>query len=167
MARKYLFGAKAREDLWLREKHNAQLEGRGDHPICNLCGRPVLPTDAWDESHDPAKPACFGGRRVGVAHMRCNREHGARVVVPAKAKSDRVRRFHIGAAGPGLGRHPMQGGRRSAVSKTVSGRVVQRLSLSEKLAAMRAKRAIGGDIQEVDPAFDAPPVASQVDGGAS
>ncbi|NWG26143.1 MAG: hypothetical protein HXY30_17295 [Pseudorhodoplanes sp.] len=163
MARKYLFGSKQREDLWLREKHNAQLSGRGDLPICNLCDLPVRKTDAWDESHDPGRAKAFGGKRTAIAHRLCNHLHGAQVVTPAIAKSNKVRRRDIGAAGPGLGRHPMPGGRRSRLSKSFSHGVVPRLTLSEKLAVMRAKRAIGGDIPE----FDAPPVALPDTGGAS
>ncbi|MCC6172036.1 MAG: hypothetical protein IT481_08405 [Gammaproteobacteria bacterium] len=131
-----------RQALWQREAMNAYLAGHGYQPICNLCGLPVITGDAWDESHDPAKPKCFGGERVGVAHRRCNREHGAQVVVPVRAKSDRVRARHTGADGPGLGRHPMRAGRRSRESKTFHHGLQRRLTLAQKLARMRAARAI-------------------------
>jgi hypothetical protein len=151
MPRNYLFGSKKREALWLREKHNAQLEGRGDHPICNLCGEPVTldqaKRDGWHESHDPAKPKCFGGKSVGVAHVACNLKHGREVVVPMLAKSNRVIAMHTGSKGPGRGRHPMPHGRLMATSRTIGGKVKPRQTLSEKIAAMREKRLIVADDQ--------------------
>jgi len=141
-----LFGSKRRETLWLREKHAAYVAGRGRLPICNLCGLPVAQTDAWDESHHREKPRAFGGGRglehVGIAHHRCNHEHGAKVVTPAKAKADRVRRFHIGAGGPGLGKARMRGGRRSGERKTFGHGVVRRQSAAERHAAMRERLAL-------------------------
>ena len=149
MARKRLSPTK-REALWDREAKLACAAGRGPDPICNRCDLAVTPGQDWDESHEPVA-AAFGGHETGVAHRRCNREHGARVVWPAVAKSDRVRRFHIGAAGPGRGRHPMRAGRRSGERKTFRYGVVPRLTLTEQLARMREKRAIA----------PAPPSASE------
>ena len=142
MAYRPRFNSKRREQLWQREKHAAFLAGRGDLPICNICSLPVLETDAWDESHDPAKAKAFGGRAVGIAHHRCNHHHGAAVVTPAIAKSNRVRRKHIGAAGPGLGKSPMRGGRRDRIKKTMRGEVVLRLTGAERHALMMAAREI-------------------------
>jgi hypothetical protein len=139
---RYRFNSRQREALWCEQSLAAWKAGRGRDPICNLCDLPVTPTDAWDESHDPARARAFGGTRTGVAHRRCNREHGAQVVVPALAKSDRVRARHIGAAGPGLGKRPMPAGRRTRISKTFRHGVVARTTLAQKLAAMRASRAI-------------------------
>lgn len=134
--------ATARTKLWKREALNAYLDGRGRFPICNLCDLPVAPGHDWDESHAPEKPRCFGGTRTGVAHLRCNRDHGAKVVVPAFAESNRKQRQHIGAAGPGLGKSPMRAGRRSSVKKTFRHGVVPRLSGVQEHARVMAGRAI-------------------------
>ena len=133
------FNSLRREALWFAERLRARNAGRGGLPICNICDLPVAEIDAWDESHHPAHPKVFGGRSVGIAHHRCNLEHGAKMVTPAKAKADRVRRFHIGAAGPGLGRFPMRGGRRDRIRKTMNRGVVERLSSGERHAATLAE----------------------------
>jgi 5-methylcytosine-specific restriction protein A len=100
---------------------------RGDKPFpdCNICGQPVDGTrQAWDESHDPdGPPHCFGGTETGVAHRRCNRRHGAQVVVPMDAKATRVRQKSIGAF---VTRYKLPGGRDSDRKRTVDGRVVPR-----------------------------------------
>lgn len=142
MTRRCLFGSKQREAVWSVECERAQAVGRGDVPICNLCDLPVLPTDRWDRSHVPERPRSFGGKQVGVAHERCNREHGAQVVVPALARANRLRWRAIGAAGPGLGRYPMPGGVRSKLSKTFNKGVVLRLTLAQRHAATMRRRAI-------------------------
>jgi|SRR5579862_986868 len=139
------FNSKRRETAWQGAKVAAYLAGLGSSPICNLCGLPVFETDDWDESHDPAKPKCFGGRDTGVAHRRCNRDHGAQVVVPAKAKSDRVRRRHIGAFKPGMGKNALPAGRRSTLTKTFHHGVQPRLTGAEKHALMMAARTIAAD----------------------
>jgi len=136
------FNAKRREVVWQREKFAAYQAGRGAQPICNLCNLPVFESDDWDESHQPGRAKTFGGHATGVAHRLCNHLHGAQVVTPAKAKSDRVRRFYIGASGPGRGRYPMRGGRRDRIKKTMRGEVVPRLTLAERHAAMMAAREI-------------------------
>jgi len=136
------FNSKRREQLWQREKFAAHQAGRGVCPLCNLCGLPVFESDDWDISHHPDRAKVFGGRAVGIAHRLCNHLHGAQVVMPEKAKSDRVRRFHIGASGPGRGRHPMPGGRRDRISKTMRGEVVPRLSSGQKHKRMMAAREI-------------------------
>jgi len=79
---------------------------------------------------------------LGVAHRRCNLEDGAQVVTPAKAKADRVRRKHIGAQKPGMGRFAMRGGRRSSERKTIAGEVVRRTTGAERHAAMIASRTL-------------------------
>ncbi|HEY7245043.1 MAG TPA: hypothetical protein VH678_14305 [Xanthobacteraceae bacterium] len=131
-----------RAAIWHRERMNAYLAGLGENPICNLCDAPVLKCEAWDVSHAPERPRSFGGNRVGVAHLDCNRRHGVAVVTPAFAKSERVRQFDIGARGPGLSKHPLPAGRRSTLSKTFANGVVPRLTLAEKIARMRERRAI-------------------------
>ena len=140
-----MFNSRMREALWLREKNKAYLAGRGKLPICNICDLPVCEQDAWDESHNPAKAKAFGGKATGIAHRLCNRQHGAAVVTPAVAKSNRVRRFHIGASGPGLGRYTMSGGRWSPLTKTFRHGVQLRLTGAERHALTMAKRAIVPD----------------------
>jgi hypothetical protein len=138
----YRFNSKRRENAWYAAKAAARVAGLGSNPICNLCSRPVLETDAWDESHDPGKAKVFGGKETGVAHRRCNHDHGAKVVTPMKAKADRVRRRHIGASGPGLGKSPMRGGRRDNFKITMGGGRKPRLTGAERHAAMVAKLAL-------------------------
>lgn len=123
----------AREKLWDRES-----QGR-DHCVCNLCGLPVRKGDAWDESHEGA-PAALGGRRTGVAHRRCNREHGARIVTPMVAKAKRTRQKHIGAW---RSARPLPGGRGSRVSKKMDGSVVRRMTQGEKLRETLERRRVG------------------------
>lgn len=86
---------KQREQLWDQEVEKALVTGRGDCPICNLCDTPVQIGQPWDESHIGA-PAALGGDTVGIAHRKCNRDHGAKVVTPFVAKAKRMRRRHIG-----------------------------------------------------------------------
>jgi len=141
MAYKPRFSSKKRDDLWSRECLAAHVAGRGQLPICNLCDLPVTPGQAWDESHDGA-PKTFGGKSTGIAHHRCNHQHGVQIVVPAAAKAKRVHRKHIGVTGPGLGPHPMRAGRRSDITKTMNHGLQPRLSLSQKLAQTLRKRQI-------------------------
>lgn len=133
-----------RRALWQAECLRAYKAERSDGSfcICNLCDTPVLKTDDWDESHAPERPKSFGGKSVGIAHRRCNRDHGSQVVTPAVAKSDRIRDRHIGALRHGMGKYPMRAGRRSNVKRTVGGRVVRRLTLREKEARFQARRGI-------------------------
>lgn len=142
MSIRYQFGSRHRDYLYSECKAEAQLAGLGDWPVCNICHQPVLPTDAWDESHAPEHPKALGGRSKAIAHMTCNRDHGARVVVPLLAKVKRVRDKYLGIKGPGLGRHPMQGGRRSDLSRSLRGEVRQRLTLAQKHAQFKQRRAI-------------------------
>ena len=65
--------------------------------------------------------------------------------MPALAKSNRVRKFHLGLKGPGLGRFPMRGGRRMRETKTFNRGVQKRMTLGEKIVAMRAKRSLFGE----------------------
>lgn len=139
--RKSMFGSRQREAIWCREATNAYIDGRGHFPICNICDQPVHPQEDWDISHDGV-PRAFGGKLKGVGHRDCNRRHGSEVVVPFIAKTNAMHDKHIGVRGPGLGRHPMRAGRRSHESKTFEGGLVARLTLSEKIARMRARRAV-------------------------
>jgi hypothetical protein len=127
-----------RECLWLK------CQDASGRVWCNLCGLEVASGSAWDESHIGA-PRALKGRTVGIAHRLCNREHGRKVVVPMVAKAKRQWRNHNGITGPGLGCHPLPAGRRSGVSKKISGEVIARQSQSEKHRAAMAKRYGGGE----------------------
>lgn len=142
MAYKHRFNSKRREDVWNAARTAARQAGLGPQPICNLCNLPVRDSDDWDDSHDPSKPKCFGGRETGVAHRACNHDHGAKVVTPIKAKADRVRRKHIGAARKGTGPSPMPGGHRSNFKIAIGGGRKPRLTVAEALAATRERLAL-------------------------
>lgn len=106
--------------------------GENEFPFCNLCELPVLPGQDWDESHIGA-PKALGGRATGVAHRRCNRQHGSKVVTPMVAKVKRIRRKHFGITAPGMGQRRMAAGRHSKVSKTIRNGLVTRRTLGQKL----------------------------------
>lgn len=159
MAYRPMFGSKHREDLWLRCKYEAQFAGRGDLPICPHCNLPVQATEGWHECH-VGRAKSNKGKSTRVGHAACNLKDAREVVVPNNAKADRQRAFHEGRKGPGLGRYPMRGGRRSGETKTFQHGVARRRTLAEKLAAMRAKRAIGEDGEDDASHVDRiPPVA--------
>lgn len=143
MARR-MFNSKRRETIWLRARFDAAQASRGPLPICNICDLPVLETDDWDESHHLHKPRAFGGgdgvEHVGVAHHLCNLRHGAEVVTPAVAKSNRIRRKHIGAQKPGMGRHAMRGGRRAPFKIAIGGGTKPRLTNAERHRAFIERR---------------------------
>lgn len=105
-----------------REELYDRCRGENTFPICNLCPLPILPGQEWDESHIGA-PAALGGTETGVAHRKCNRDHGAKVVTPMVAKAKRGRQKFIGAWVP---QTPMRGGRSDSIKRTMSGRVVPR-----------------------------------------
>jgi len=117
---------KAREALYQRECEKARAAGLGDYPICNLCGFPVLPGRLWDESHDPALPRARGGTETAIAHRKCNRRHGAEVVVPTLAKTKRQWRDHRGIADLGIEPTRLPGGRDDRLKKKLTGEVVVR-----------------------------------------
>lgn len=133
---------RARADLWSRE---AALHPDG-FPRCNICGGAVQPGQAWDESHDPnGTPAAWGGTETGIAHAKCNRDHGAKIVGPMVAKAKRRHKKHIGSHGPGRGTKPLPCGRLSRLSKTFSNGVVVRRSQAEKLRETLARRGFTTD----------------------
>lgn len=115
--------ARQREQLYDREAKAARTSGLGEYPICNLCDCPVGPGQAWDESHVGA-PKALGGTDTGLAHRRCNREHGARIVTPMVAKTKRSRQKHIGARLRSA--RPLPGGRDSNIKITINGGPVDR-----------------------------------------
>ena len=134
------FGTKQRDALYSREATAAHKAGRGRYPICPHCDLPVEPGQPWDEVHVGA-PKCFGGKDTGVGHRECNQRDNNENVTPAAAKAERVRKFYLGITGPGLGRCPMDGGRRSSVTRTMTHGVRPRLTQAQKLAATLARRS--------------------------
>jgi hypothetical protein len=142
MAYKPKFGTRRRESLYQREQLAAHKAGLGKFPICVHCNLPVTPDQSWDEAHIDV-PKCLGGKSVGVGHRLCNRLDNNEVVTPMAAKVRRKRLRHLGVTGPGLGKHPLPAGRRSKVSKTINNGVQPRLTLGERLAALKARRSFG------------------------
>lgn len=112
-----------REELYERERQKAIAAGRGEFPICNICDCAIMVCQTWDESHHPAFPHALGGTDTGVAHERCNRRHGAEVVVPQVARANRqfkmARDLH-------RSRNPLPGGRDDPRRRTMAGQVVNR-----------------------------------------
>lgn len=139
MATRWQFGSRHRDNLYGDAKVAAHLAGRGEHPICPHCDLPVTPGQAWDEVHVTV-PRCFGGKSKTVGHRRCNQLDNNQVVTPAAAKANEVRKRHLGITGPGLGRNPMRGGRRSRERKTMGHGVQPRLTGRQKHAAFLRKR---------------------------
>lgn len=114
----------AREQLYDSEAAKARINQRGELPICNICDTPIDGVrSAWDVSHDPAIPGWLGGAVTGIAHRRCNREHNAAHDTPLFAKTNRVRRRHIGAT---VAQQPVPGGRDDKLKRKFNGQVVQR-----------------------------------------
>lgn len=134
------FGTKRRDELYSREATAAFKADRGRFPICPHCDLPVEPGQLWDESHVTV-PRAFGGKDTAVGHRECNQLDNNEVVTPLAAKAERVRKLHLGITGPGLGRYPMDGGRRSGVTKTIRGGVKPRETQAQKLAATLARRS--------------------------
>jgi len=134
MAYKPLFGSKLREQVWQLECLAAHKAGRGQHPICPHCDRPVTPDQAWDRVHITV-PRAFGGKSVGVGHCLCNQRDNNEVVTPTAAKAKRVHQKFVGIKGPGLGRSPMRCGRRSQLRKTMQHGVQPRTTLAQRHAA--------------------------------
>nr|WP_311538601.1 hypothetical protein [uncultured Bradyrhizobium sp.] len=139
MAYQAKFGSKARDYLYSRERNYSQLNGLGDFPVCPHCSLPVTPDQAWDEVHVDV-PRAFGGKSTAVGHRRCNQLDNNQVVTPAVAKAEEVRKKFVGIKGPGLGRHPMRGGRRSLERRTMRGQVVPRKSLAQQHRELMALR---------------------------
>jgi len=115
----------SRQKAWDREVARSKELGLGELPICNLCGCPVGIGQAWDESHDPLKARAQGGTDTGVAHRKCNRDHGAQIVTPQIAKEKRIRARHTGAY---RSLKPLPCGRHSQFKKRMDGTVVDRFT---------------------------------------
>jgi len=117
--------SKQRETLFDQETAKARSMGLGDHPICNICGDPIVEfRERWHESHDPHLPHALGGSVTGIAHERCNLEHNWRIDTPLVAKNKRIRQRYIGAKAPS--RRPLPGGRNSAYKIKIGGGVEPR-----------------------------------------
>lgn len=112
---------KERRALYFSAVEEATKLGR-EHPACNLCPHPIKPGDSWDVSHEGA-PAALNGTRVGLAHRRCNRIHGATVVTPMVAKAKRTGDKFLDIK---RSRHPLPGGRDDRVKRTISGMLIDR-----------------------------------------
>lgn len=112
---------KQRRALYFTALDAAKAQGQ-DHPSCNLCPHPIRPGESWDVSHEGA-PAALGGTVVGLAHKRCNRIHGAKVVTPMVAKAKRAAVKFLDIKRPS---RPLPGGRDDRVKRTISGMVIDR-----------------------------------------
>lgn len=110
---------------------------------CNLCGNRVLPGEAWAESHIGI-PAAFDGNVVGIAHKCCNEIDNNKFVTPFVAKTKRMRRKHIGADRPGLGKHKLPGSRSDPFKIMIGGGTKPRLGRGGEHRQMMARRQIGG-----------------------
>lgn len=114
---------KQREELWQHEAAKAIADGRGEHPICNLCDQPIAPGTDWDDSHDKHKPHWLGGEPDGIAHRRCNRLHNYTHDTPLYARSERIYKRHMDFK---RSRFPLPGGRDDPRKRTIGGLVVER-----------------------------------------
>ncbi len=87
--------------------------------ICQITGRKIMPGDKWDCDH--IRAICNGGENrefnlqpaIPKAHRKKTRED-----VAFKAKSDRIRKKHLGISKP---KRPMPGSRASGWIKPVHG----------------------------------------------
>ena len=114
---------KQREALYADECHKALKSGRGEHPICKLCDRPITPGALWDINHQSHKPKWLGGAVDGISHRRCNRRHNNKVDTPLFAKNERMRRKHLDLPRTA---NPIAGGREDRLRKKLNGDVVAR-----------------------------------------
>jgi hypothetical protein len=127
-----------REKLWDSEQVRAVANRRGPYPICNLCDCPIGPGQDWDESHI-GRPKALGGKLVGCAHRRCNREDGAKVVTPFVAKAKRMAWADKRCT---RSDDPLPCGRKSQWSKTMRHGIVRRKTQGQKLAETLERRRI-------------------------
>ena len=121
MTRRPRLSTTHRRALYNSAVEAAKAAGR-EHPACNLCPHPILPGEFWDVSHEGV-PAALGGTVVNLAHRRCNRIHGATVVVPMVAKAKRTGDKFRDIK---RSRNPIPGGRDDPRKRTMGGEVVNR-----------------------------------------
>ncbi len=114
---------KQREELWQAEAQKAVDAGVGEFPVCNICGFSILPGRKFDASHDPTKPRWLGGLITGIAHEKCNRDHGAKIDLPLFARNERIRKRHMDFT---RSRTPMPGGRDDKLKRKLNGLTVVR-----------------------------------------
>ena len=124
-----------RRRLQIFEAHNG---------ICHICRQPIQPGQRWEISHPI--PIALGGadddtNRAPAHKHPCHSTVTAARDIPAIAKAVRVRAKHIGAY---RSSKPLPAGRDSRWSKKISGEVVARTTLAQKLETMRAKREVRG-----------------------
>lgn len=109
---------------------------------CEGCGK-VLVTG--DIHYDHRVPYAMGGASTyancQVLCSACHARKSRTVDAPALAKAERVRDAHIGAR---QSYRTLPFGRASNLVKKISGEIVPRLSLAEKIVSMKRKRAVGG-----------------------
>jgi hypothetical protein len=114
-----------REELWDSEVAKTLASGRGQFPICNICGNGIFPGQEWHVSHNKHLPHAIGGDVDGISHARCNLDHNHAIDTPLVAKVKRQRQKHIGAFQRSVfNRLPC--GRDSQWRKKLTGEVVPR-----------------------------------------
>jgi hypothetical protein len=110
---------------------------------CTECGVGLAPGNIRYDHRIPwAICRHSGPSNCQVLCRNCHDIKTATRDIPDIARGSRVHNRHIGAAGPGLGRHPMRGGRRDGISRTFSHGVQRRLTQAERHAAFVAARAL-------------------------
>jgi hypothetical protein len=97
-------------------------KGDLEFPLCNICGRPILPCHKWVESHMPI-PHAWKGEKTGVGHKRCNDLYWRKVEAPMMAKG---RHQHDMACDIDVSRNPLPGGRDDPRKRKMDGTVVDR-----------------------------------------
>lgn len=105
------------------------------------CGAPLVPRKyVYDHiiRYELSRDSSFENGQILCD--ACNAAKTFMGDIPAAAKSKRVHDRHIDATPPP--RHPMACGRNSKRSRTLAGRVVERLTQGQKLA--RTRKRLGG-----------------------
>ena len=124
-----------------REIKSLAFERTGGH--CQKCPAPLLVGNyeydhviPWELCHDSSLANC----EVLCCPCHANK---SRLDAAILAKSDRQRDKHRGAMNKS--QRPLPGGRDSGQSKTVSGRVVERMTQGEKLTMTLRERSFEDD----------------------
>lgn len=106
-----------------REELYDACRGEAELPSCNICGGLILRGMRWHQSHNPLLPAALGGEVTGIAHAKCNLDHGHKIATPQVAKNKRQRQKDIGAWRTS---RPMVGSRASNIKFAMNGAVLNR-----------------------------------------